>query len=130
MSMSVVGGLSFLLMGLGAAWIGVYSARLSRSAVYSRDGHLQPRWAPTERRLWLIGWTTMGLGFVCLGVTVLRHSKGQHIVIPASAPLIDRVIWGLFWICLVGGWTMLFVSAIMIQTAEKQRARHEHADEP
>lgn len=129
MPMSVVGGLFFLLAGLSVAWMGVYMGHPSRSALYSRHGQLLRRWSPIERQLWRIAWTTMGVGFVCLGVTVLRYAKGPYVVVPVSAPLIDHVIWGLVSICMVGGFAMLLVCMAVSQTAEEKRARREHADE-
>jgi hypothetical protein len=91
---SVLAGIFFLLMGLEAAWIGVYRVRFDRFP--PRGCGVDPRLAmsPVEMGLWLIAWTTMALGLVCLGVAVLRYAKGTFVSVPASAPLINQIIFG------------------------------------
>lgn len=92
MPLSALGATFFLLLGLFSAWVGVYMAHPGRSAVYDCDGQLQRRTSPTEMRLWLIAWMTMGLGWVCLGVTILRYANGHNVSVPTSAPLIYHLI--------------------------------------
>jgi hypothetical protein len=45
----------------------------------------------------------MGLGFVGMGVTVVLHTQGSSVDVPAGAPFIDHVIWITSVVCLLGG---------------------------
>lgn len=51
---------------------------------------------------------TMGIGYCCFGLTVLRHSHGTYVDVPSTAPLLDQAIWVFGNACIVGGGLLLF----------------------
>lgn len=122
----------FILMGLGAAWAGMYVAHFNRTAAPNPDPDipLDPdapptrRWSPTQAWLWRFAWITIGLGLNCLGLTALRYSKGEYIVVAPKAPLIDHVIWISSFVCLGGGFALLYALA-MASTVRARRAHRE-----
>jgi hypothetical protein len=81
MPLSACAGILFVLLGLGGVGIGI------------AIGQLRELRSPAVMRLWLIGWAMGGLALVCLGVITVRYAKGLYVSVPASAPLIDRVLW-------------------------------------
>jgi hypothetical protein len=115
---SVLGGIFFTLLGLFSVWMGIYGVRVRKVQL--------PR-SPAERWLWLIAWVMSGLGMVCLGVSVLRHAKGQSVSVPTSAPLIDHVIWVLVFVGMVGGFSVLLAWMGVSSSAQEKRARRENA---
>lgn len=127
---SALEAVSFMLMGLGAAWAGMHVAHINRASAPNPDMPLDPdipptrRWSPTETWLWRFAWITIGLGFNCLGLTALRYSKGQYIVVPPNAPLIDHVIWLSSFVCWGGGFALLYALA-MTSTVRARRTRRE-----
>lgn len=118
MSWSVLGGIFIMLLGLGVAWFGFLLFRA------------RPRQVNLAlARFYLIGWAMVGLGFVCFGVTVLRHVKGSYVSLPASAPLIDQAIWVLSVVCFFGGFALSYALA-MLQVIREKRAHRGNAGEP
>jgi hypothetical protein len=97
-----------MLLALVAAGVGVLGALWPERfpVPHYVDDPPQPV-TPAEQGLWNIGWVVMGLGVFCLGMTTLRYSRGQFIVVPASAPLVDHIIWGLFFVCFLGGFAVM-----------------------
>jgi hypothetical protein len=69
---------------------------------------------PTQARLWLLLWTVMGLGLAGYAITLLRYAQGRYVVVPASAPFIDRAIWVGSWICVGGGVCVLVAWALIV----------------
>lgn len=105
MSSPVFGAAFFLLMGLGVIWVGWYFPHLSRSAPANDDAR-PPLNSPRGRQVWRILFTLAGLGFIGFGLTVLRYSDGHYVSVPATAPLIDQVIFALSIVCMLGSfWT-------------------------
>jgi hypothetical protein len=80
-------GLFWILMALLCGWIGVLYPRTEGRAISVAASPSQwPRsMTPTQARFWLILWTVMGLSWVGVGVTIMRHAQGDYVVIPASA---------------------------------------------
>jgi hypothetical protein len=78
---------------------------------------------PTQARLWLLLWTVMGLGLVGYAITILRHAQGNHVVVPASAPFIDRAIWVGSWVFVGGGFCVLVAWSLIVSLARRERAR-------
>jgi hypothetical protein len=122
----ILGGIVFLLMGLLAGWIGVARVRFYRFP--PRGFGVNPRipMSPTETWLWVIAWTTMGLGFVCFGVVVLRYAKGPVFSVPASAPLIDHAMLGLTPFAIWGGLALEGVW-LVVRAVREWRLRRENA---
>jgi hypothetical protein len=56
----------------------------------------------------------MGLGFIGISITFIRYTQGRYVVVPASAPFIDRAIWVGGWACLGGGFCALFAMALIV----------------
>ena len=52
-------------------------------------------------RLTGITYMSIGLSMVGYAVTCLRYVRDHHITVPASAPLLDQVVWLLTLDCLV-----------------------------
>jgi hypothetical protein len=119
-----VGDIVILLVGLVSVWLGIFGAHANRTAASSRDEHLHQRWSPAEVRLWLIGWAMGGLGFVCLGVSTLRYAKGPYVSVPASAPVIDKVVWVLAQVGAAGCFVTLF-AWMMLRPRQERRSHPE-----
>jgi hypothetical protein len=119
----------FLLMGLGAIWVGWYLPHVNRGAP-SGDAPATALSSPRGRLLWRIVCTMAGLGFVGFGVTTLRYTQGRYVSVPATAPLIDQAIWTLTFICMGGSWVMGVVCLLVYQARQnQQRYIRELADE-
>jgi hypothetical protein len=124
---SIVLGAFFILTGLGAGWAGLMAPR-QRAVAPEGDEPPVRHWSTTETRLSLVAGTMMGIGFVALGVSTWRYSKGSYIEVPASAPLIDHVIWALTFAGFIGGFAVMYAWA-MVHSFEEKRARQNDADD-
>ena len=102
---TLVAGLFWLLMALLCGWTGVFYPRTGGRtiAVAASPSQRPGSMTPTQARLWLLLWTVMGLGLVGYAITLLRYAQGNHVVVPASAPFIDRAIWVGSFVCVGGG---------------------------
>jgi hypothetical protein len=116
-------GLFWILIALLCGWIGVFYPRTSgRTIAVAASPSQWPRsMTPTEARVWLLLWTVMGLSLVGQAVTIMRHTQRNYVVIPASAPFIDRAIWVVSWVCLGGGFCVLVAWSLIVLA----RARRE-----
>jgi hypothetical protein len=99
----------FLLMGLSSIWLGVYLVRSDQAIERATSRQVQLRKSLAERRLWLVAWVMMGIGWICFGITVPRYTRGQTVSVPPSAPLSDQLIWMLAFIGILGGFGVLFI---------------------
>ncbi len=133
---STLDAVFLMLLGLGAAWAGLYVAH-ANSVAASHIDEFNPdatnpgapparRWSPAEAWLWRFAWMVGGLGFICLGVTALHYTKGQYIEVPGNVPLIDRVLWVSSFVCIAVSFAALFAGA-MIVSAHERRTRREKA---
>ncbi len=129
MPLAALWGAFFMLMGLTAGWMVIYSIRSAHSPA-QRPG-AEPRFpmSPAETWLWRIAWPMLALGFVSLGVTVLRHAKGPYMSVPPSAPLIYHVIWVLAGVGLFGGYAAFFGWAI-VRNVRLNHTRREDSSRP
>ena len=122
MLLTVLMGGSFILLGLGLAWVGIRWPHVSRRAASEqRMSHL-------EVRLWFVSFTTAGLGFIGMGVTGLRYNHGGYVEVPTSAPLIDHVIWGLGLGGLIGAFILLFWWFVVHTLREKRAQRMDSSE--
>jgi hypothetical protein len=127
MPWSIVGGIAFMLVGFGGVWVGISTSQLEPFVAHDPDGQLLRKWSQS---LMLIGWTTMGLGFVGYGLTMLRYpTTGRDLLVPASAPLVVHVLWVLVLVSVGGGWAMLLVSGLLFNTYRSRRDRR-HREKP
>jgi hypothetical protein len=111
-----------MLIGLGAIWVGVYLEYVDR-----RDPSGQ-HISPIEARLWLTAWLIGGTGFFCIGLTALRHTRDHLIAVPASAPLVDQVIWYVGIAC-APGFFALMLCWMAVGASREKRARQEGSNE-
>jgi hypothetical protein len=64
---------------------------------------------------------------VGFGVSVLRYAQGQYVIVPATAPLIDRVIWVGSYAGIFGGLAALWLWMLVESVAQtRARARRQH----
>jgi len=112
-----------MAMGVGGMWVGWRGARGGLAIVEEPDGDPARRWwTPTEAWLWRIAFGMAGAGWVGFGLTVMRHSHGPYVDVPASAPRIDQVIWIVSLTCLFSGFAILYTWA-MLRSSKKKRSR-------
>jgi hypothetical protein len=113
----------FMLIGLGSAWAGISRVRANRSPVPDGDEQVRRPMSLTEIWLWLTASVIGGVGLLLLGLTTLRYAKGQYIVVPASAPLIDRVMWILAIVFMCGNFALLYALAWVRRAHERHSPR-------
>jgi len=120
--MAACGGIFSLLLGLGSVWVGVtvYRADARRRALLTTSEAFGPLESLATMRLWLIAWLVMGLGWACGGVPTVRYVIGDSVDVPATAPLIDHVIWVSFAVGVCGGLALLLTWGVMYSTEEKR----------
>lgn len=97
----------FLFVGLLSVWLGMYVAHIERSVAPTSEAPPTRRWPLAAIWLWRIAWTTAGLGWSCFSLTALRYTNGSFISVPATAPLVDQVIWIFGIVCVVGSLFLL-----------------------
>ncbi len=126
-------GLFSILIGLLAGWLAVFYPRTyGRTIAVAGSPRSRSSMTPTEARVWLILWTVMGLSLVGIGVTTMRHTQGNYVVVPASAPFIDRAIWVASNVCLFGGVCVLVAWALTVpaRARRERRSRRQHSGDP
>jgi hypothetical protein len=116
--------IAFMLIGLGSAGVGILGVlRPDRFPSPRNTGDPQQPVTLAEWGFWLMGWAMVTLGFVCNGVTVLHYSKGRYVVVPASAPLMDQIIWDLFFVGFFVGVALLVTGSVVRQVRDKRNER-------
>jgi hypothetical protein len=123
--MNVTGGIVFMFAALVCAWLGVFYPRANRPMIRAAGPHPRRLLTRTEARLWLATWIVIALGWVGFGVTVLRHSRGPYIDVPASAPFTDQLIYIASLLCITAGFFAL--AAWMLTNPDRPRlSRRRH----
>lgn len=74
-----------------------------RSAAWSEERPI----SPSERSRWRVGWVLSTLPILGLAVTDWRYMKGGDVSVPASAPLIDHIIWILTVVGIIGEFAVI-----------------------
>jgi hypothetical protein len=105
--MNVLGGIFFMFIGLISACLGVIFAQANRRTIRVADPPSRRSFTHADPRLHLAIWIVSGLGWVGFGVTVMRHSRGSYVEVPASAPLIDQLIYIASLVCITGAFFAL-----------------------
>ena len=119
----LVTGIGLIVLGLGGGCVGLFVPLLIRLTAPASGDQPGRRWP--EARVWLVAWAMMGLGLVGFGVSELRHAQGQYVIVPASAPLLERVIWVGSFVCAFSGLAVCVVW-MLVQSVRDMRARREH----
>ncbi len=117
-------GLLFMLSMISTVWIAQRVARPERSVVWSEDASPQRPISPTEKRLWLVGWAISGLASFGLAVTEWKYTKGQYVSVPASASLIDQIIWSASLVGIIG----VFVAICLYSARQVPENRSRRGD--
>ncbi len=83
-----------------------------RSAAWNDEARPQRPLSPAERRRWRIGWVLSTLPLFGLAVTEWRYLRTDgRVSVPASAPLLDRMIWILTVVGILGEFAGICVYA-------------------
>lgn len=112
-----------LFLGLYSVWAGLYVAHVARSAAPTSEAPPALHWSRAAIWLWRIAWTTIGLGFGCFGLTALRDTHGIFISVPATAPLVDQVIWVFGIVCVLGGFFLFLVWLTVLSVQNRRESR-------
>ena len=116
-----------IVVALGAGWVGLFVPRIFGLSDPASGDQRARRWTPTEARSWFFVWAMIGLGLAGFGVSVLRHAQGRYVIVPANAPLIDRVIWVGSFVGIFGGLAALLTWMLMESVVQMRvRARRQH----
>ena len=118
------GAVVLFVAALGAGWVGFFIPRLLALSDPASGDNRARRWTPLEARSWFLVWALVGLGFIGFGVSVLRHAQGDYVVVPATAPLLDRVIWVGSFVGIFGGTAAVLIWMAMesvVQTRVRAR---------